>query len=382
MKESSNLDQCSLFLMLEEGIFFQKLKMHSEKYPDSTPFLMIVAIPFCSLIVHDSVKTIRKYFNPSFCVNSQSVARLRYATKALSSKGVRVEEYSEEVARMMECLGKKFKRYSGVFGDLFNGMQPDVGIGYYGEKPVYTSFCTARYMMKAGDGRAENLFSPEFERAIGYDIGQAAAPSYHASKMIGMATKSLEFGEFSCESFDYHSSNLLQSFSESGLTSLTCFFMLWEMLCQLNAIDALRDSSFLNDALEIKLTLASLFSLNKSIEKLSGYMHHAPEFELCPEKASRVLSGTIPREHRKVINRTKDLRNALVHYDFRGLLGEDICQEATAEEILDLATAKAVQMNAVDLLGWLRDTRAEVSKNLEKVVGLSSAKMASRNFRL
>lgn len=156
--------------------------------------------------------------------------------------------------------------------------------------------------------------------------------------------------------------------------------MLWEMLCQLNAIDALRDSSFLNDALEIKLTIASLFSLNKSIGKLSGYMHHAPEFELCPEKASRVLSGVIPRERRRVINRTKVLRNALVHYDFRGLLGEDICQEATAEEILDLAAAKTVQMSAVDLLGWLRETRAEVSKNLERVVGLSFVKMASCNF--
>lgn len=309
-------DDCSLLIFVDEGCLFQKLLLHSKKLPDSTPYLMNTVFPFCGLIVHDSTRFVRDNFEPSFHLDSQSVNRLRNAAKLLSSTNLSVEEYAAEVQQIANCLNEQFKNHIGIFSNLKYSVQPDVGISYYKGKPVYTTFTISRYLAKYSSEGVAGIFDPSTAESMGYDIGQAASPSYYTVEALGIDSSMLGIQEFCLTSRDFHYSNLLKPIVEHGLSNPVYFFMLCEGLMQLNSITTLRDSEFFSDFLEIKMTTAVLVALEKSLSKLSRFAMGHAEFERDPTKTNYILSKIIPRNQRKVIKKAKKLRNALIHYDF------------------------------------------------------------------
>lgn len=363
-------DKCSLWLFVDEGCLFQKLLLHSERFPDSTPYLANTTFPFCALIVHDSVRFVRDCFDPSFPIDSESVNRLRNAIKSLSSVGLSVEEYSAEVREITDFLYKEFKNHTGIFSSLKNLVQPDVGISYYNKKPVYTTFNMSRYLSKYNTGEIDAILDPGTARRMGYDIGQAARPSYYAVKILDTDPSMLPVEEFKMTCRDFQYSNLLKPIAECGLTNPVYFFMLCEGFTQINSVRTLHESGVFSDLLELKMATAVLVALEKSLSKLSRYIVKSPEFEKDPARANQVLSKVIPRNQRKVIKKAKDLRNALVHYDFIKLLGRDICKNQEAEAILDMATKRTVAMSSVDYLSWLEETSEEIANNIDSLIKL------------
>lgn len=369
MREKASCDQCSQFLFIKEGILFQKIQRHSERYPEAAAALSLTLLPFCGLIVHDGVRFVRNNFDSAIALDAQSVNRLRNATKSLSLESVKVEDYLAEIEEVTDHLKGLFKKHTGFFGGLANVLQPDVGISYCGELAVYTTYNVTRYLVRCNNG-VDGALDRNSAFEIGEEIGKAASASYYLVEMLGIDACALEFQEFSLDSRDFHYHNLKKPLMEHGLSNPACFFMLCEMLTQLNSITALRQKSFLSDIVEMKLTLAALIVLSKSISKLSGYIAVTPSFESDSKKALRALGGVIPRKHRKILGRLQGLRNALVHYDFPGLLGSEFCDKATAEEILEAATKKTVGMEAAELLEWLRLRRNDISQNLSELLEL------------
>lgn len=366
----SPYDACSLFMFVDEGCLFQKILLHSKSYPDSAPYLANTVFPFCGLIVHDSVRFIRKHFDPSLRLDSQSINRLRNATKSLSSTGLCVEEYAEEVHTIADYLSGRFKNHTGIFGNLMNSMQPDVGISYFNGTPVYTTFNMSRYLAKYSSRGIEGIFDSEAAKSMGYDIGQAASLSYYTIEALGIDSSALKVLSFDLLSKDFHYSNLMKPVTEQNLTNPVYFFMLCEGLTQLNSIRALRESGFFSDLIEIKMTTAVLFAFEKSLSKLCGYLVKDPEFESNPSHVNSVLSKIISRKQRKIIERSKNLRNALIHYDFFKLLGEESCKGNDAETILNLATESTVKMTSLEFLAWLRNSSEEIAANIAGVVML------------
>lgn len=372
MSKSRSLayDGCSLLLFVDEGCLFQKLLLHSEQFPDSAPYLANTVFPFCALIVHDSVRFVREHFDPSFPIDSESVNRLRNATKSLSSAGLSVKEYYVEVQAITGFLNEQFKNQSEVLGDLKNLIQPDVGISYYNRKPVYTTFNMSRYLFKYSAGEIAAIFDPDTAKRMGYDIGQAARPSYYTVEALGVDPSRLPFEEFGMTSKDFHFSDLLKPIAECGLTNPVYFFMLCEGLTQINSVRALHESGVFSDLLEFKMATAVLVALEKSLSKLSRYIAKSPEFERDPLRANQILSKVIPRNQRKIIKKAKNLRNALVHYDFAKLLGSDICENQDAEVILNLATQHTVGMSSEDYLSWLEEASKEIANNIDSLIKL------------
>lgn len=363
-------DKLSLLLFVDEGCLFQKILMHSKRYPDSAPYLMNTIFPFCSLIVHDSVRFVRKYFDSSFRLDSQSVNRLRNATKLLSSTRLGVEEYSAEVEIITNSLNKRFKNHTGILGNLKNSIQPDVGVGYYKDMPVYTTFNMSRYLSKYNPNEVTTIFEADAAKNMGYDIGQAASVSYYAVEAMDIDSDILTFEEFSLTGKDFHYSNLLKPIAGHGLVNPVYFFMLCEGLTQLNSITALCDSNFFSDLLRIKMTTTVLVALEKSLSKLSRYIMNCSEFESDPIKVTQTLSKIISREQRKTIKKSKGLRDALVHYDFIKLLGGDICKSQDVEAILNAATQRTVGMMPSDYLDWLRKANRDIANEIESLVML------------
>ncbi len=363
-------DKCSLWLFVDEGCLFQKLLLHSEQFPDSAPYLANTVFPFSALIVHDSVRFVREHFDPSFPIDSESVNRLRNATKSLSSAGLSVKEYYVEIQAITGFLNEQFRNQSGDLGDLKNLIQPDVGIGYYNGKPVYTTFNMSRYLFKYSAGEIAAIFDPDTAKRMGYDIGQAARPSYYAVEALGVDSSRLPFEEFGMTSKDFHYSDLLKPITECGLASPVYFFVLCEGLTQINSVITLHESKFFSDLLGLKMATAVLVALEKSLSKLSRYIVKSPEFEKDPARANQILSKIIPRNQRKVIKKAKDLRNALVHYDFAKLLGSGICENQDAEVILNLATQHTVGMSSEDYLSWLEEASKEIANNIDSLIKL------------
>ena len=366
----STYDACSLFMFVDEGCLFQKILHHSKKYPQYAPYLANTIFPFCGLIVHDSIKFVRDHFDPSLYLDSQSVSRLRNATKSLSSTGLSVDKYTEEVCAIADYLSSKFKNHTGIFGNLMNSMQPDAGISYYNGVPIYTTYNLSRYLAKYNSAGLESIFDPDVAKQMGYDIGQAASPSFYTVEALGVASSIIEVNSFSVTNKDFHYSNLLQPITERGLTNPVYFFMLCEGLTQLNSTQALRESGFFSNLIEIKMTTAVLVAFERSLTKLCRYMFKYPEFENNPLYANSILSKLISKDQQKLIRKAKDLRNALIHYDFIKLLGEGVCRDNDAETILSLAIASTVKMTSSNYLDWLRGARKEITTNIAEIVNL------------
>lgn len=85
--KSTGADACSILTFVEDGRMFYKLLDHRDRYPESTPDLMLTILPFCALAAHDSVRFVKKYFDHDFELDSAVVNRLRNASKSLSAKG-------------------------------------------------------------------------------------------------------------------------------------------------------------------------------------------------------------------------------------------------------------------------------------------------------
>lgn len=115
---NNEADACSILLFVDEGRMFHKVIEHSRRYPEATPLLMLSILPFLALTVHDSVRFVRKYFDATVPLDSNAVNRLRNASKALSSKGLHIEEYALEAKAITSTLTASAKNHSGLFGDL------------------------------------------------------------------------------------------------------------------------------------------------------------------------------------------------------------------------------------------------------------------------
>lgn len=363
-------DLCSLMTFLDEGCLFFKMLRCIEAHDDSAPDLMNVLFPFCGLIVHDSVRFARKHFDSTLPLDSPAVNRLRNATKSLSAEGFKVSDYSSEANLVSAYLANSFKTHRGIFGDIKNALQPDTSIGYFNKMPVFTSYNMARYLANYSEQGVSSIFDENFLSTMGFDIGQAASISYSTIAALEVDVQALEPHQFQLVSVDCHYANLLKPMIERGYKDPAYFFFLSEALTQLNSITALRESCYFTDLLEIKMALASITSLEKSLSKLSRCIMADPHPHPKSITLSKTISDIIPREQRKLIRRTKRLRNAFVHYDFTKLLGADRCKERSAEEVLDLATQLSVKMSAEELLAWLGELRSEITGNINDLICL------------
>lgn len=371
------VDTCSILLFVDEGRMFHQLLDHSQRYPDTTPFLMFTILPFCALTVHDSVRFVRRCFDPEFPFDSQAVNRLRNTSKSLSSRGLSVEEYALTTKMVTNALTASAKSHDGVFGGLLNAMRPDVAIAYYDGMPVSTTYNIARYIGQQDCDVANILVDSTMTQQLGFDIGQAASVNYYAVEALGLEATALTSEEFKVTLNEFHYSNLLGPLASKGISSEACFFMLSEIMTQLNSITALRSSGFFSDALQMKFGTAVLQVACRSINGFSRCAMPQPGKYRCTPEGATLLSQMIPRYMRKTIERLTDLRNAFVHYDFLNLIGDDSCEGCDPESLLEMATLSTVGMSANDYLLWTVETIKEISRSISELIELPACNPVS-----
>lgn len=370
--QSSNItkhDNASLMMFISEGRMFGLLLDHQQRYPKSSPWLMFCIVPFCALTVHDSGRFVRRHFDPDFPSDTQLVTRLRSASKSLSSKEIHVDQYVREVNNIVRYLTSKAKSNQGVFSKVLNAMQHDVSITYYNDTLITTTYNIARYIYN-GDVECPKIDN-ELVGQLGFDIGSAASIHYETVKLLDFEKSALVADEFRVTNAEFHYSDLERPLAGKGISDHTCFFLLSEILTQINSVIALYDARFIDEALKIKYATAVLYSANNSINKFTGWIMKDSLQNQHAIMVTDMLSQVVDRTTRKTIKQSKMLRNALVHYNFVGLLGDSIIEnEDSAEAIMGKAIDITVHMTADEYLDWLDDSMRHISHNISSLLEL------------
>lgn len=343
-------DACSSMIFVDEGRMFHQLLDHIKRFPDDTPILMLAMLPFCGLTVHDGIKFANKLTPYKVPYDTQSVNRMRNYSKSLSDTGISVEEYAESVQQITGAFSSKMKSHTGLFASVLNAIQPDAGIFFYENKPIVTTYTTSRYI------GIDGMFDHGVRESLGYDLGQAAAISYAVAEALGMNPDAYTSKRFETQGIDCQYAPLIKPLTDEGLAFQTCFFMLSEILMQMNSIDALRKAGIFSDILYVKFGTSTLVAASKSISKLRDYLGKSPESFSCTTQGISALSNIIPRKTRKRIRKIVKLRNALVHYDFQGFIGQQSCHGKSPDEILNYGAEASGFESSESYLNWLNTT--------------------------
>ena len=357
-------DPCSVLIFIDEGRMFHQLLDQSDRFPDTSPILMLTALPFCGLIVHDSVRFMNKYAKQPIPYDSQAVNRLRNHSKSLADTKMPVEEYAKSAQQIVDTLGATMKTHTGPFASVLNALQPDMGIFYYDKKPILTTYIISRYI------GIERINDHESIKQLGYEMGQAAAINYEFTNLIGMDTSAYQSNRFETNHIDCHYSSLVQPLAEKGLSNQACFFALSEILTQMNSIDSLRKAGFFSEALYLKFGTSTLEAANKSISKLARYYGKDPESFNCTRQGLSIMSSVMPHETRKRIERIRPLRNAFIHYDFTRCIEKRSCHGLTENEVLDQAVNTVGFANTTEYLDWLHDTLCNCEERMSSLLEL------------
>lgn len=348
---------------------FRKIVDHSQRYPESSPYLMLAILPFCSITVHDGVRFARNILGIKLPFDSQDINRLRNRTKSLSSKGLTLQDYSKETSNLTNRLSSYMKNHTGLLGPLFNAIQPDTSIIYHDNLPILTSYVHARYIEK------ENVKEspiPEKECLIqlGEDIGRAASVNCIVADAIGLSQKDCTAQQFTAISRNQHFSKLLAPLAEKGISNRACFFMLSELLTQINSVEALHDSGFFSDLLYLKFQSASLLAAVRSIKGFTNFATASPASLECSKEGARMLAEIIPRAIRREVEKTAKLRNAFVHYDFQALIGFEQYKNENPSVILEKSIKCAAGVSTRDYYIRLNNSAKDISRRINDLVEL------------
>lgn len=376
MKTSSSSmqieDSCSLLLFAEEGRMFNLLVDHTERFPETSPYLMLSILPFCAITVHDGVRFARKYFGSSIPSDTEDINRLRNRIKSLSASGLSFKDYSDETVTVVTELSSLMKNHTGLLGPILNTIQPETSIAYYDSLPILASYVFARYVEKKHETGSPLLNEEEY-RQIGIDIGKAAAINCKVAESIGLTAESCAAERFNAVSRDLHFPKLLAPLANKGIRNEACFFMLSELLTQINSVEALHRSGFLSDLLYLKFQSAALLTTVRNMKSFANAAISSPAKFGCTTDSIKLLSSAItPREMRKAIEKTADLRNALVHYDFLTLIGEKECRDEPPLAILEKGVRKTAGTSTEEYYATLQDMAVYMSRKIAEAIELPS----------
>ena len=85
------------------------------------------------------------------------------------------------------------------------------------------------------------------------------------------------------------------------------------------------------------------------------------------------MEDIFPRKIRKKVKSIRKIRNALVHYDFAGLIGSTACLEKPPAEILDHSVKTVGFENSAEYLSWLHATLGACAGSISSLIELPGA---------
>lgn len=363
----TSADAYSLLLLWEEGCFFQRLFNQQIQFPESAPILALATIPYCALIEHDSIIFFQSKGGVNLPYEGERINAIRNRHKSLDSR-IDIVQYTSEIDGLFSSLSAEFKNHKGLLGAFKNSIQPDIGIFYYKEMPIGANYSFARYLENELDKK--NGITSELMKGLGYQIGVSASFLYSFAEKLFPGQADLSGLEFETRSNDLDIQELSGRIKKigGGCYSLSVLHLCSELMFQINTILALLDAKIITRRLWIKFMVVCIYHGCKSIGAFLGCVRN-PNCEITiSDQLATELQNIFPRHMRKRIEKMKDLRNALVHYDFPEALLENLPTDAHADYIPIEMIKRTLGMELEEFDSFLQCIALHASKSVSSIL--------------
>lgn len=337
-----------------------------ERYPRSAACLALAAFPFLAVAEHDAIPFLNNKFGFGLSVEDSRITTIRHMTKSLDSKNIDYGVYSEEAHAVIRALDKQFYSSPVLFGPLFRPFQTNVGISFYQQIPIYANYSTMHLLTK---NEPELLQNPNhlFEKEVGYEAGTSgAAILATALKYVPDPEKYLT-EEFSTQANDWKYERLMLPLRDKGVEDEAVFFFFSELLMLLTSVVALREAGFLDDAVWLKYSSLTLNHAWRAISGFSAYIRGNADTSL-PVSFLDEVGHLLSRDEAKFIKRSRRLRNAMMHYDFRGLIPDGV-DGSSPWAVMDAATMRVCGMPAREFGDELFCVRDKLAVQIARLIG-------------
>lgn len=364
--EISAADIICLELLIEEGIFVQRIMHQHNTYPHTSSILALTVIPFLALIEHDSIPYLEKKFGFSLPKENADLIRIRHKTKSIDSRYLNYQKYREEAARIIEASRRRF-REKGIARLLPPSFVKDIGISYFEGMPIYSTFSVANVLDDENGSLWSN--SKEYCSSVGYNAGSACAFHYCLAEEVIKDKRFFLSNEFTVTANDHIYSSLVKKSISRKTNDEYVFFFLSEQLLRLSSIQALRKSGFLEKTIWLKLATVYLFHAYKAIGSFIGVTHKPPQKFIYSQILLSECSGIFSRDEKKQIRRMKKLRNAFVHYDFEDLISTTMSNSRNFDLLLEAAINSTMKMDFFQYEFFLSNVVDKAIMNLKAIIG-------------
>lgn len=364
--EISAADIICLGLLVEEGVFVQRIMHQHNTCPHTSSILALTVIPFLALIEHDSIPYLERKFGINLPKENADLIRIRHKTKSIDSQYLNFQKYREDAARIIEANRRRF-REKGIARLLPPSFVKDIGISYFKDMPIYSTFSVAN-ALDDGNGSLWNN-SKEYCSSVGYNAGETCAFHYCFAEQFIKDERFFMSNEFTVTANDHTYSSLVKKSISEKTNDEYVFFFLSEQLLRLSSIQALRKSGFLEKAIWLKLATVYLFHAYKAIESFRGFAYRSSQKFIYPRILLSQCSEIFSRDEKKQIKKMKKLRNAFVHYDFEDLIDTPMSNSRNFDLLLEATIISAMKMDFSQYELFLSTVVDKVIMNLKAITG-------------
>ena len=228
-----------------------------------------------------------------------------------------------------------------------------MGISFYQGIPVYTTY-TVTHLLSAGESGII-LDDGGRSKEIGYAAGTAAAFLHSFAKKHVGDKAAFNAPEFVVTANDYYFDRISSTITERSSGDRVLFFLLSDLIILLQSAKALYMGKLFGSLLWLKFATINLFNVCEAIKAFSNYARGSNN-KLYPQDLLDDISRLITRDERKKIEKTRRLRNAMIHYDFKPEMLPNTENETTIDNLIEVAINTLMHMSTDEYMYFLIST--------------------------
>lgn len=355
-----------------EGAMAQAVLEYRNRYSSSSPYVAQIILPYLAFAAYDSCHLLNQY--GASLRPAAFISEIRCGLKYLNGGGgfQAYRESAEKVAAFQRrCFGTSST--GNRIDRWFRRFRCDMSIAFvdnipFGSDWIIARFCGYGMTYGAADQGADYL-------RIGYKIAKCSAGIVTLASNLGMSNHGLS--EMNVAAVDASFDHVIMPVAEmcnSALADVISMLFL-ELALGINAVNAFSKYGLMDEVAWQKHMLVTLYHGCASFKALGGMLSRGEYEGVASDVLKKFLARVFPRDVRKVIERAKPLRNALVHYDFSEVLAG--WTPADDRPALDEAVKRTTGMeNCEELSKFMHEESVRVSNMLLELFQMPQFKLS------
>ena len=295
----------------------QAVLAYWNRYSSSSPYVAQIILPYLAFAAYDSCHLLNQY--GASLQPAAFISEIRCGLKYLNGGGgFQAYRESAEKAAVFQrrCFGTSS---TGNHIDRWlRRFRRDMSIVFVDDIPFGSDWISARF---CGYGMTYGAVAQgaDYQR-IGFKLGECSAGIVALASNLGISNHGLSEMNVAAvdTSFDHVITPVAEMCNSALADAISMLFL--ELALGINAVNAFSKYGLMDEVAWQKHMLVTLYHGCASFKALGGMLSRGEYEGMASDVLKEYLARVFPRDVRKVIERAKPLRNALVHYDFSEVL--------------------------------------------------------------